>query len=176
LWEPHVDDAWYAFNDMHAMMSFAGAGEFELARRLIARLGETALSSSPNGAITRSVGLPVGQALFAYAEGHYEDAVTLLLPVKALAPRAGGSNAQRDVIGWTLLAAAGKSGQHRLERALLNERLAQKADSPLNLAWKLRGAPSARPLHCGLQPSDRRISPRAITLVLIRIHPHKCSA
>jgi tetratricopeptide (TPR) repeat protein len=138
LWEPHVDDAWYSFNDMHAMMSFAGAGEFDLARRLIARLGATALGSSPNAAVTRSVGLPVSQAVLAFAQGRYEDAVTLLLPVKAIAARAGGSNAQRDVIGWTLLAAAGKSGQHRLTRALLNERLAQKPDSPLNLAWKLR--------------------------------------
>ncbi len=138
LWEPHVDDAWYSFNDMHAMMSFAGAGEFDLARRLIARLGNTALGSSPNAAMTCSVGLPVSQALLAYAQGRYEDAVTLLLPVRAIAARAGGSNAQRDVIGWTLLAAAGKSGQHRLTRALLNERLALKPDSPLNLAWKLR--------------------------------------
>jgi hypothetical protein len=36
LWEPQVDDAWYSFNDMHAMMSFAGAGYDDLARRLVA--------------------------------------------------------------------------------------------------------------------------------------------
>src|ERR1700736_618475 len=27
-WEPRSDEAWYAFNDMHAMMAFAGAGRF----------------------------------------------------------------------------------------------------------------------------------------------------
>ena len=143
LWEPHIDDAWYSFNDMHAMMSFVGAGEFGQARRLIARLRETALASSPNAGMTRSVGLPVSEALLAYGEGRYETAVNLLLPVRAIAARAGGSNAQRDVIGWTLLAAAGKSGQSRLERDILNERLALKPNSALNLAWsRRRGGPA----------------------------------
>lgn len=138
LWEPHIDDGWYAFNDMHAMMSFVGAGRFDLAQRLLTRLGKAALGDSPNAAMTRTVGLPVSKALLDYGEGRYEGAVNLLLPVKAIAARAGGSHAQRDVIGWTLLAAARKSGQQRLARALLNERLALKPSSPLNLAWKAR--------------------------------------
>ena len=138
LWEPHLDDAWYAFNDMHAMMSFAGAGRRDLAQHLLDRLERTALGSSPNAAMTRSVGLPVGRALLAFADGRYGEAVDLLLPVKAIAARAGGSNAQRDVIGWTLLAAARRSGAGSLARALLNERLAWKPASPLNLAWQRR--------------------------------------
>jgi tetratricopeptide (TPR) repeat protein len=143
LWDPHIDDAWYSFNDMHAMMSFVGAGQFEQARRLIARLRETALGSLPNAGMTRSVGLPVSEALLAYGEGRYGAAVNLLVPVKAIAARAGGSNAQRDVIGWTLLAAAGKSAQRELEREILNERLALKPNSVVNLAWSRRlGGPA----------------------------------
>jgi hypothetical protein len=61
-----------------------------------------------------------------------------LIPVKAIAARAGGSNAQRDVISWTLLAAAWKSGQDRLARTFLNERLALKPKSRLNRSWRLR--------------------------------------
>jgi len=138
LWEPHIDDAWYVFNDMHAAMAFIGAGEFAMAHHLIARLGETALGSSANAAMTRSVGLPVCEALLAYGEGSYAEAAARLLPVTSIAARAGGSNAQRDVIHLTLLAAASKAGQYGLARALLDERLASKPKSPLNLAWSDR--------------------------------------
>ena len=31
-WEPRIDDAWYSFNDTHAMMSFVGAGRSDLRR------------------------------------------------------------------------------------------------------------------------------------------------
>jgi tetratricopeptide (TPR) repeat protein len=138
FWEPHIDDAWYSFNDMHAMMCFAGAGELTLARRLLVRLRKTALGDLPNAVMTRTVGLPVSEALLAYAEGQFAAATALLLPVKAIAARAGGSNAQRDVISWTLLAAARKSGQDRLARAFLNERLALKPNSRLIRSWRLR--------------------------------------
>jgi len=138
LWDPHVDDAWYAFNDLHAMMSFVGAGRTELARRLVARLRDTASRNSPNGAMTRLVGLPVTEGLLAYGEERYQDAVNLLLPVKTRAAFAGGSHAQRDVIGLTLLVAAEKSGARSLARALLNERLALKPNSPMNRACRIR--------------------------------------
>jgi hypothetical protein len=61
-----------------------------------------------------------------------------LAPIKAIAARAGGSHAQRDLIAQTLLAAAEKAGQHRLARSLLNERLALKPNSTLNRTWMRR--------------------------------------
>jgi tetratricopeptide (TPR) repeat protein len=144
-WEPHIDDAWYAFNDLHAAMAFVGGHRLDLARRLVSRLTGAALSDSPNGAATRRVGLPFAQALLAYGEGRYEGATASLLPVKSIAAQAGGSHAQRDVIGLTLMAAAEQANQRHLARALLNERLALKPHSALNHSWRSRLADSLAP-------------------------------
>ncbi len=137
-WETRIGEAWYAFNDMHAMMAFAGAERFDLARRLIGVLERTAATHGENGAVTRAIGLPVSVALLAYAENRYSEAVTLLGPVRTLAARAGGSHAQRDVLAQTLLSAAEKAGQIQLARALLNERLALRPTSSLNQTWMER--------------------------------------
>ena len=42
----------------------------------------------------------------------------------------GGSNAQRDLIDWTLTEAAIRAGQDRLAESLAQERLALKPHSP----------------------------------------------
>jgi hypothetical protein len=138
VWEPRIEEAWYAFNDMHAMMAFAGAGRFDLARRLIGVLERTAAVHTENGAVTRAIALPVCEALLAYAETRYSEAVMLLGPVRTPAVRAGGSHAQRDVLAQTLLSAAEKAGQIQLVRALLNERLALRPISGLNQTWMER--------------------------------------
>jgi len=145
VWEPRVDDAWYSFNDTHAMMALAGAGRTDLAQRLLAVMERTAQQATDNGIMTRSVGLPVARALLAYADGRYAEAVELLAPVKAIAARAGGSHAQRDLLAQTLTCAAEKSGRTRLARSLLNERMALKPRSGLNAAWMQRVAGDARP-------------------------------
>jgi hypothetical protein len=137
-WEPRIGEAWYAFNDIHAMMAFAGAGRFDLGRRLIGVLERTAATHTENGTVTRAIGLPVSEALLAYAENRYSEAVALLGPVRTLAVRAGGSHAQRDVMAQTLLSAAEKAGQIQLARALLNERLALRPMSRLNQTWMER--------------------------------------
>jgi hypothetical protein len=123
---------------MHAMMAFAGAGRFDLAQRLIAVLRATAAEQTDNGAMTRAVGLPVSEALLAYAERRYASAVGLLVPVRTRAVSAGGSHAQRDVLAQTLLSAAEKAGQIQLARALLNERLELRPHSILNQSWMER--------------------------------------
>jgi hypothetical protein len=142
-WEPRIEDGWYAFNDTHAMMAFAGAGRSESARRLLGVMEATATSERDNGVMTRQVGLPVAKAVLAHADGRYADAVELLVPVKAIAARAGGSHAQRDLIAQTLTSAAERAGHTRMARALLNERLGLKPHSQLNRRWQSRIACSA---------------------------------
>jgi tetratricopeptide (TPR) repeat protein len=137
-WEPRINEAWYAFNDMHAMMAFAGARRFDPAQRLIHALRATAAAPTDNGAATRFIGLPVSEALLAYAQTRYASAVALLAPVRAIAVRAGGSHAQRDFLAQTLLSAAEKGGHVQLARALLNERLALRPLSNLNQRWMER--------------------------------------
>jgi len=138
VWEPRIDDAWYTFNDTHAMMAFAGAGRRDLAERLLSVMEGTATLPTDNGTMTRTVGLPVARAVLAYSEGRYAEAVEWLAPVKAIAARAGGSHAQRDLLGQTLVSAAERTGRTRLARSLLNERLALKPDSMLNRTWMNR--------------------------------------
>jgi tetratricopeptide (TPR) repeat protein len=140
VWEPHIEDAWYSFNDIHAMMSFVGAGRNDLAVRLLAVMERSAGQATDNGMMTRAVGLPFAKALVAHANGRYAQAVDLLMPVKAIAARAGGSHAQRDVLAQTLTCAAEKAGLRSLARSLLNERLALKPRSGLNVAWMRRVA------------------------------------
>jgi hypothetical protein len=142
-WEPRIDDAWYAFNDSHAMMAFAGAGRDDLAGRLLAVMERTARLDTDNGAMTRDVGLPVARALQAYAHGKYGAAVDLLAPIRAIAARSGGSHAQRDLLAQTLISAAERAGQRAMARALLHERLMLKPRSGVNLAWMARVSSAA---------------------------------
>jgi hypothetical protein len=140
VWEPRADDGWYSFNDTHAMMAFAGAGRRDLSQHLLQTMEASAARPGDNGAMTRAVGLPVARAILAYSEGRYGDTVELLAPVKAIAARAGGSHAQRDLLAQTLASAAEKAGRRSLARSLLNERLALKPGSALNRAWMQRVA------------------------------------
>ncbi len=54
------------------------------------------------------------------------DAIEAILPRRNEAIRIGGSHAQRDIVNQTLIAAAERSGQWRLARALLAERAAAR--------------------------------------------------
>lgn len=135
-WAPMLGDAHYPFNDVHAIMAMIGAGRMDDARR-----GVEALAASVEGgsaaAMTREVGLPVGRALLAFAEGRDRDAVSDLAPVIAGAHRFGGSHAQRDLLDLTLIAAAERCDLPRAS-ALLAERLALKPSSLFNWAVAAR--------------------------------------
>lgn len=143
----YAEDHVLAFNDVHIMMSFAGAGQREAADRLEA--GMAAYASTPpasptsNRAITRTIGLPLARAVRAFREGRFAAAVALLLPLKYELYRLGGSNAERDLFHQTLLAAALDAGDIRLARALAAERLALKPASPrARMSWRQIAAAS----------------------------------
>jgi len=138
VWEPLIEDAWYAFNDTHAMMAFVGAGRDDLAERLLEVMTRTAQGDTDNAMMTRQVGLPVAQALRAMGQQQPQRAVELLSAVRPVAARAGGSHAQRDLLSQTLIVAAQRSGNRSMARALLNERLALKPHSMLSRAWMSR--------------------------------------
>jgi hypothetical protein len=132
-WQP-LADAWarclvpgfYPFNDMHATMSFVGAGDLDRARELGATLDGIAGRADPTvtgQAMTASVGAPVCRAIAAFGDGDYRSAVEHLLPIRRHVNEFGGSHAQRDAVQRTLVEAAERSGDVRLARALLAERL-----------------------------------------------------
>ena len=121
----------YAFNDLHALMAFIGAGRQDLVEAVLAQQPIAALSAGDNAGFTQDVGYPLMRAFAAFGEGRYAEAVRLIRPVRHIAARFGGSNAQRDVIELTLIEAALRAGDEPLARALAGERLAAKHESPL---------------------------------------------
>jgi tetratricopeptide (TPR) repeat protein len=122
------DEPWYAFNDLHAVMAFAGAARPDDARSVIARLDAYVAPSHGSGGsnvdMTVQVGLPACRAVLAFAEGRDGDVLDELLPIRTVLHRFGGSHAQRDALQRTIVDAALRSGRYDLATALLGERLA----------------------------------------------------
>lgn len=135
-WERSAADTLYAFNDVHAMMAFVGDRRTEAQARLLSA-NERYLehAGDANAAMSREIGLPFCRALQDFAAGDYRACVARLLPVRYMNHRLGGSHAQRDIIAWTLLEAALRSGDGDLALALANERCQLKPSSPQN--WRL---------------------------------------
>ena len=80
------------------------------------------LGSGDNRQVTAEVGRRLIDGALAFAGGDAARAVEAILPVRFEAVRIGGSHAQRDIVNLTLIAAAERSGQWSLARALLAER------------------------------------------------------
>jgi hypothetical protein len=104
-WAPHIDDRFCSFNDMHAMLAFVGAHDWDRAQRLERALARGQSLPTRHGETTRQLGLPACRALIAFGRGNDTLAATLLASLPAPAHRLGGSHAQRDVLRLTLLRA-----------------------------------------------------------------------
>jgi tetratricopeptide (TPR) repeat protein len=133
-WRDRRGDRYYAFNDVHALMAFIGAGDEGAIRDTLAALESAAAGGAgvgvTNARMVREVALPVARALVAFARGDPGACVDALLPVRHVAVRFGGSNAQRDVLSLTLLEAALRSGRASLSRALASERTRLRPANP----------------------------------------------
>ena len=117
-WSPYAEDAYCAFNDLHAMMAFVGGQRPDDASRLLAALERrVARPSGANHDMTRLVGLPASRALAAFGRGDFSSAARLLRALPPVAHRIGGSHAQRDVLHLTRAAAAARSTGQGLRRA-----------------------------------------------------------
>ncbi|HEX6690460.1 MAG TPA: tetratricopeptide repeat protein, partial [Burkholderiales bacterium] len=108
-WAPYAEDAHCAFNDMHAMMAFAGAERWDDAAKLLrAQTRRIERAGGTNRDMTRLVGLPAARAIAAYGRGDYAGAEALLRGLPPVAHRIGGSHAQRDILQLTRAAAAAR--------------------------------------------------------------------
>jgi tetratricopeptide (TPR) repeat protein len=150
-WERTIDDGVYAFNDLHAVMAFIGAGRMSDAERMLETMRRSAHGHGDNTEMTRSVGLPAAEAFVAFASGRYTEAVEKLANVRGIAQRFGGSHAQRDVLSLTLLQAAIRGGMKPTAEAFSAERLAMKPQSP----WAQRLVRQARNMGAG-QPATAK--------------------
>ncbi len=134
LWSDKTatENGYYAFNDLHAIMALVGAGRIDEAREVRAAVKVAAtINPTLTRAMSEQVGLPACDGFIAFAEGRYEDAVDALLPIRSIANRFGGSNAQRDVLTQTLLSSAIRAGNAGLAANLVGERTVHKPFSPL---------------------------------------------
>lgn len=131
----------YSFNDVHVLLAMLGAGELARAEGWLARCAERVLSATDapraNQGQAREVGLPLMRALLAFVRGDADTATAALYAVRGQSQRLGGSQAQRDLIDQTLLAAAaaGSTPARRMGQAVLNERRMAKPLTPLTRHW-----------------------------------------
>jgi tetratricopeptide (TPR) repeat protein len=147
-WAPIAAAGNYAFNDLHAMIAFVGAGRaqeqqgvLEAQRAVLA--GDLTIAAD-NLEFTRDVGHPATCAIQAFGQGRYADCVELLRPVRHVAHRFGGSHAQRDLIDQTLIEASRRAGFEALTTALVRERVALRPHTPLAALLAQRARPLAR--------------------------------
>lgn len=122
-WEPSAQDTLYAFNDVHAMMTFVSDDRTD-AQQLLLSANERYIenASDANAAISREIGLPFCLAVQDFHNERYGSCVDRLVPVRYMTHRLGGSFAQRDIIGWTLLEASLRAKRYDLGLGLANER------------------------------------------------------
>ena len=104
-WAPRIADAYCSFNDLHAMLAFVGARDWNLAQRLETTLAAGRQQRTRHGQTTRLLGLRACRGLIAFGRGNHALAIALLARLPARVHRLGGSYAQRDVLHLTLLQA-----------------------------------------------------------------------
>ncbi len=144
-WDRAAEDAFYAFNDLHAIMAFLGAGRRADAERTLKAMRYAAADAGDNGYMTRKIGLPLAEAFVAFDAGRYGECLEKIAAVRGIAQRFGGSHAQRDVLTLTAIHAALRGGFASAAEAFAAERLAHKPQSP----WAGRLARQARELSAG---------------------------
>lgn len=115
-WAAHAENGFCTFSDLHAMLAFVGARDFEAAGRLERLLERRAADRGRHAQSTRQVGLPASRALIAFGRGEVARAAALLARLPAATHRIGGSHAQRDVLQLTLARAFSLLAGRRRER------------------------------------------------------------
>lgn len=120
------------FISIHAAMTALRAGERAVFETHLRGIRDAAAEGGELAPAYRDVALPIVEAMAAFVEERYADAVDRLLPVRADLWRMGGSTAQRDLVEWTLTEAAIRAGQRDVALSLSNERLALRPDSAVN--------------------------------------------
>jgi tetratricopeptide (TPR) repeat protein len=119
-----IDAPTYIFNDWHAVMAFGLADEFDLGEQLLSANRRHAVGT--NQVAATQAGLALLEGFSAFAAGRLNRAIDLLAGVRSCVHVVGGSNAQRDVVELTLIAAAARAGERDLARQLAAERASRR--------------------------------------------------
>jgi len=119
-----IDAPTYIFNDWHAVMAFGLAGRVDLDEHLLSENRRQAVGT--NRAVAARAGVALLEAFSSFAAGRLNRAIDLLSDLRPCAQVVGGSNAQRDVVDLTLIAAAARAGEHAMARQLVAERATRR--------------------------------------------------
>jgi hypothetical protein len=136
LFQKQSRDVCNPFGEIHAVIAALRTGDRPAFETLLSGMRAAANDGSEIAPAYGDVAVPIAEAMARFVDGAYGDAVDLLLPVRANLSRMGGSVAQRDLIEWTLTAAAVRAGERGVALSLANERLAFKPDSFVNQRFR----------------------------------------
>jgi tetratricopeptide (TPR) repeat protein len=124
LWQAAAVPGRYAFNDMHMMMAYVGAGRADAQAAVLEAQVQAMERDDDNAQFTQLVGYAATRAVQSFGEGDFARSAQLLRRVRSTAHRFGGSHAQRDLLDQTLLRAAERGGLDKLAAGLEIERMA----------------------------------------------------
>ena len=123
-----IHDHMLPFRDVHYCLALAADGRIEAARRHLESLSQFANSHTGWRAdSTRTIVIPLCEAIIACEAGHYDQACDLLYPLRHDIVTIGGSHAQRDLFQQIMCDAAVRGGRLSTARSLLSERVRSKS-------------------------------------------------
>jgi tetratricopeptide (TPR) repeat protein len=135
----HTDDHLFILADLHYLVALAAGANHDTVERALSSCARNATSGIGTEAqVMQDVGLSIAKAIVAHRHAAYGDAADLLLPVKSMMNRVGGSHAQRDIFDQLLIDSAVRSGRFDLARRLLDERTGRRPHD----IWSLRSLTS----------------------------------
>ena len=143
-WMAHLDDHVLAFNDFHLALAATRSKDRDDVSRLRRSLDDyQRLGVGDNRDVIVDVGRRLIEGALAFGREDYASTVASILPVRHKTIRIGGSHAQRDIVALTLIAAAERSDQWNLARALLAERVAIRPTARTKSAYETARARAA---------------------------------
>ena len=133
--QTHIHDHLFVLADLHYVLAVAAGSAQTTVAAFLNSCSEYARSDNRTEAqVMKQVGLAIAQATVAHRNHHYSRAADLLLPVKDLICRVGGSHAQRDLFEQMLIDSTVRSQRLLVAQTLLSERIAKR---PRDLwAWR----------------------------------------
>jgi tetratricopeptide (TPR) repeat protein len=123
----HIDDHLFVFADLHYGMAVAAAGEVYAVDRFLESCRRfAACGGGTESRVMAEVGFAVAQAIIAHRQNGFTEASDVLLPVRELIWKIGGSHAQRDLFEQLLIDSVARAGRRELAKSLLAERTGRR--------------------------------------------------
>ena len=124
--ETRIHDHILPFRDAHFCLALAADGRVDMARKQIDSLFVFAREGDGwTAETTKSILIPLCEAMIAYESGEYGKACDILWPIRNELSPIGGSLAQRDLFTQILIDAAVRGKRLGMARNLLSERVAR---------------------------------------------------